>query len=281
MKPGDRVLFRVGQKVYVGEVVTESILHEDAAKGVDLANQREVNFYQKNGEAWGYNIGQLPSSVQHQLGRGSRGLAVKDITSVINGLTFDFWNNPSGLGEVYNQGVEEYRRSCVQAVKAALQGRSGHTSVKPGGIEFEALIQVFLQTIGFEVERQATHSLPRGSDVDLVASKLDTFMGDVRLFVQVKNHKGRSGMEALRQLQNAYDELSRRSEVQDGDKWIIVTSGDQDEELRKEVELRYPSVHVVDGDSLAEWVLDEGYRLSDEIKQKLGLLPGPVTTVVY
>ncbi|MBD5641422.1 MAG: restriction endonuclease [Desulfovibrio sp.] len=87
-----------------------------------------------------------------------------------------------------NDKMAEARKCLLENIQ------KGKTQLQAGGAGFEGLICALLQCIGYDNARiLPKNDLPAGCDADVIASRYDNILGEIKILAQVKHHTGVSG----------------------------------------------------------------------------------------
>ena len=261
MTPGDRVLVPVSRGVRLAEV-TGGATHVPEAQDVDLANQRPVSYVRDTeGDLLTVPRDRLSEGLQRRLRvRGSSVLDLAEFRAEIDRL---FEGGHLGADDL---DAEAERAAAFKAdVLARIRG--GSTLLAAGGAGLEHLVAALLEADGYTAEVLSKRAFEGLADADVKASRTD-HVGATDLLVQVKHHAGETGAWGAEQL----------AAIGSDDTWadyrlVLVTSADASDALADACEAH--DVTLLDGDALAEWVLDAAADLPDALRRQLRISDVP------
>lgn len=257
MEPGDRVVVPVPYGVRLAEV-TGPPLHVPEAAGDDLANQRPARYLQgPDGAPLTVARDRLTEGLQRRL--RVRGASVLDLSEFADEVDRLFEGGDVGSDD----RASEVARA--EAFKADLLARlrDGSTLLAAGGAGLERLVQALLEADGYTAEVLPKTTFDGFADADVKASRSDRF-ADVQLLVQVKHHSGKTGAWGAEQL---LEVRRRHPDVWDEYRLVLVTSAEAADTLAKVCEDQ--GVVLIDGDALADWVLDAVADLPADLLRQL------------
>lgn len=143
--------------------------------------------------------------------------------------------------------------------------QSGKTFLKSGGDGLERLVAELFETEGYDTAIFSKRAHPGHADADIEAIRADRFTSS-KLLIQVKHHTGNTGLHAIKQLQ----ELDTEDDTQC---WVI-TTGQVAPDLIEQAES--DGIGVMDGEQLAEWIIEQAEKLKPETRDMLGLSSLPM-----
>lgn len=157
------------------------------------------------------------------------------------------------------QALEAEARTDLQ--KKLLENlQKGNTFLSSGGDGLERLVAELFSTEGYATKVFDKRAHQGTADADVEAFRKDRF-SSTKLYIQVKHHIGNTGLHALRQLQDLDTD-------EDIERWII-TTGTVSREMVEEAESQ--GIGVMDGESFADWLIDQAPQLSPATLNKLGV----------
>jgi predicted Mrr-cat superfamily restriction endonuclease len=257
IKSGDYILIPYYNAIRIA-IAEGEIIYDPLVRELDLANQRKVRYIHSNGTLRTILRDELSEALQRRL--RVRGSTVSDLYEFKDeiGKLFSMegytWTSDFDKNEIILR--EGFKKKLISKIKA------GKTNLKTGGIGLENLVQELLEHEGYESKVLAKTAFQFG-DADVYAVKADRFQ-ETKLLIQVKHHSGYTNDWGLKQL----DEIKKDNKHKDY-KFILVTSADISDDLRKLAEDL--DIVAMDGNELAEWIIDNLPHLSIETIKKLGI----------
>ncbi len=123
---------------------------------------------------------------------------------------------------------------------------------------------------GYGARVLSKNTYEAGVDADIEAKRSDDFVEEEYYYIQVKHHRGVSGKEGIEQL----IEVQKRKEEYKNYKWIFITSADA---VTDEAHILAENNDIVvkDGKDLAQMIVNNLDKLSEETKQSLGICEVP------
>lgn len=257
IKPGDYIVIPFYNSIRLA-VAEDKILYDESSYDNDLANQRKVS-YQYSGNTY-KTIPRdvLSEALQRRLRvRGSTVSDLYEFKDEIEKLfSQDSYSWTSDFEDKENTLKATLKTKLIQKI------RSGKTNLKTGGLGLEHLVKELFICEGYKTEVLAKTTFQFG-DADVLAVKSDKFQ-ETKILVQVKHHDGYTGDWGLKQL----SEIKSSEEYKDH-KFVLVTSAEISTEVKKTAEDL--DIATMDGNELAEWMIENLTSLSVETKIKLGL----------
>lgn len=239
-------------------IADEHSLFNQSAYSNDLANQRKVK-YQYLGETY-KTIPRDVLSEAFQRRLRVRGSTVSNLYEFKEEIEKLFTKENYS----WNTNFEEYENELKSLLKTKLLNKicSGNTNLKTGGLGLEYLVKELFICEEYKAEVLPKSTFPDG-DADVYAVKSDKFQ-ETKILIQVKHHKGFTGEWGLQQLSKI-----KTSEEYKDCKFVLITSGDISEEVRKSADSL--DIEVMEGNELVDWVMENMQKLTVETKIKLGL----------
>ena len=194
-------------------------------------------------------------------------VSLNEFKDEINRIVSEVKSNGGMSFDSYIQQLESEALSSMQS-RILTNIRTGKTNLQSGGIGLEKLVCDLLSTEGYASKVLGKATFEGVADADIEAFKEDRF-SSTKLLIQVKHHEGFTGLHALRQLQN----LSVEEGVQ---RWLI-TSGSVNQDLMEEADSH--GIGVMNGEQLAEWIVDRAHKLSPYTLNRLGISMLPTLLV--
>lgn len=176
----------------------------------------------------------------------------------------------SGGGVSFNSHIQALEADALTKLRKNLLNniRAGNTNLQSGGIGLEKLVAELLQAEGYATKIFAKTAFEGTADADIEAFREDRFSSN-KLLIQVKHHNGITGSHALRQLQSLVVD-------DDAQKWII-TTGDVEPKMVDQAESQ--GIGVMDGERLAEWIVERASQLEPITLNCLGLSTTPTLLI--
>lgn len=261
---GDYILIPFYNSIRLA-IAESKIIYDDKAYDLDLANQRKVSYVHFNGTFKTIPRDVLSEALQRRL--RVRGSTVSDLYEFKDEIEKLF----SKDSYTWTSDFEEYETKLKDGFKEKLISKikTGKTNLKTGGIGLEHLVQELLECEGYKSEVLAKKAFQFG-DADVYAVKSDKFQ-ETKILIQVKHHSGYTNDWGLKQL----DEIIKGEEHKDH-KFILVTSAAISDDVRKLADNL--DIVAMDGNELADWIIDNLLKLSAETKIKLGISAIPQFT---
>lgn len=157
--------------------------------------------------------------------------------------------------------IEVFKNTLLENIK------NGNTNLQSGGIGLEILVKELFECEGYKATICAKNKFAGCADADVEATKVDRFL-DYKIFIQVKHHSGFTNDYGLDQLN-----IIKNSDKYVDYKYVFITSADIPDNVRKKAEDL--DIDCMDGKELVEWIYENINKLSDEVKNKLGISSVP------
>ncbi len=243
----------------------DKVLYDDSAYDLDLANQRKESYVRFKNTYKTIPRDVLSEALQRRL--RVRGSTVSDLYEFKDEIAKLF----SRESYTWGSDFEEKENQLKVALKTNLISKikDGKTNLKTGGIGLEHLVQELFECEGYKAEVLAKTTFQFG-DADVYAVKSDKFQ-ETKILIQVKHHSGNTGDWGFAQL----NDIKKSDEYKDH-KFALVTSANISDEIRKLAD--DSDIVAMDGNELAEWIIENLTKLSTETKIKLGLSSIPQFT---
>lgn len=149
--------------------------------------------------------------------------------------------------------------------------QNGKTILKAGGQGFERLIFAILQTVGYEAKIPSKADLSSGSDVDIIASKEDALLGEIKILVQAKHHTGTTGSAGILQLVNALNDPKYKDQDYRG---IFITSAEHIDSKAQDLAAQN-NISILKGEDVVELILSHLENLDQSVQDTLGIYMTP------
>lgn len=258
IRKGDYIIVPFYSFIAIAEAEADEIYSEKDYP-LDLANQRRVAYRYVDEHPLLIPRNELKEGLQRRL--RVRGSSVSNL--------FEFQDE---IEKIFNTESYSYSQTMIDAEKKEIEKlkkellaniQNGKTNLQTGGIGLERLICEIMQCEGYEAKVLAKNKFPGGADADISASKVDDFM-EKHIFVQVKHHSGYSGVEGIKQVQQAL-ELDEYKECEG----CFITSALITNDVRLYAE--QAGIKTIDGKELVDMIIRNSNKLSAETKYSLGL----------
>ena len=142
-------------------------------------------------------------------------------------------------------------------------------SLAAGGYGLEKLVCELLEINGYVSRIQAKNQSSGEDDIDIIASKHNFLTGDVEcLYVQVKHHRGTTGLTGLKQL-TAYQPEEDCALVRK----VLISTACFGEALKAQAERA--QVVLIEGPELVDLLYNHIEQLSDATRASLGITTTP------
>jgi restriction system protein len=246
-------------------IAESKIIYDNNAYDFDLSNQRKVSYVHSNGTFKTIPRDVLSEALQRRL--RVRGSTVSDLYEFKDEIEKLF----SKDSYTWTSGFEEYETKLKNGFKEKLISKikTGKTNLKTGGIGLEHLVQELFECEGYKSEVLAKTAFQFG-DADVYAVKSDKFQ-ETKILIQVKHHSGYTNDWGIKQL----DEIKKGEEHKDY-KFVLVTSAAISDDVRKLADDL--DIVAMNGNELADWIIENLLKLSAETKIKLGISSIPQFT---
>lgn len=231
-------------------------LYDEKAYDCDLANQLKVSYLQDLGEVKKVPRNALSEGLQRRLRvRGSSVSSLEDFCDEIIRL-FD-------KNETYENTIYSAIQAENEAFKNKLQDviTSGKSNLRTGGMGLEQLVCELMICEGYNARVLPKQKFDGYADADVEAVKDDRF-GSKKLFIQVKHHDGVSSSWGIEQL----EQIMGMSDYADYEFAFVTSAMLSDESIKRASD---EGIIVIDGEGLAEWIMDNVHTLSKETLLKL------------
>jgi restriction system protein len=258
---GDYILIPFYNSIRLA-IAEDKILYDENSYEYDLANQRKVS-YQYSGNTYKtVPRDVLSEALQRRL--RVRGSTVSDLYEFKDEIEKLFSRDSYSWTSDFEE--KENKLKELLKIKLISKIRIGQTNLKTGGIGLEHLVKELFICEGYKTEVLAKTTFQSG-DADVYAVKSDKFQ-ETKILVQVKHHNGYTDDWGLNQL----NDIKSSEEYKDR-KFVLITSAEISAEVKKVAEDL--DIATMDGNELAEWMIENLNNLSVETKIKLGLSAVP------
>lgn len=143
--------------------------------------------------------------------------------------------------------------------------RHGNTYLESGGYGLEKLVSELLKIEGYNAKIQSKREHQGIADADIIAESTKKFTS--KLIIQVKHHSGQTGAHALAQLE-ALDNSNDEDEDANIQKWVITSANVSPSFIER---ANSSGINVMEGEELAEWIIENANKLSQATLNRLGL----------
>ena len=231
-------------------------VYDDEAYNNDLANQLRVQYVTDMGEIKKVPRNALSEGLQRRLRvRGSSVSSLEDFNDEITRL---FENNQTYVNTIFS-AIQAENESFKNKLKEIIT--SGKSNLETGGTGLENLVCELMRCEGYDARVVSKQMFDGYADADVEAIRDDKFRS-TKLFVQVKHHDGISGSWGIEQL----EQIMKMPKYGDYE-FAFVTSAKLSEENIKRASDE--GITVVDGEGLAEWIMDNVGKLPKDMLLKL------------
>ncbi len=229
----------------------------------DLSNQRKVSYRYSGSDVLRIPRNELSEGLQRRL--RVRGTTVANLFEFADEIETIFTRRSYS----YSQEMRLHEQEERERLKAGLLDhiRGGKTNLQTGGIGLENLVCELMCCEGYDAKVLAKSKFTGKADADIQALKDDAFMSK-KIFVQVKHHSGFSGKAGIQQV----IDVLKQEEYQEYEGYFV-TSADVDEKTR--LFAADNDIEVMDGDDLAELIINNIGKLSETTLRLLGISPYP------
>lgn len=239
-------------------IAEKEILFDKNAYNNDLSNQRKVSYKLSGGTYKTIPRNALSEALQTRL--RAPGSIVSNLIEFKDEIEKLF--SHENYSWTANIEEEENKLKAELKSKILVKIRNGNTNLKSGGIGLENLVKELFVCEGYVAKILSKKTFEFG-DADVLAVKIDKFQ-ETKLLVQVKHHTGHTDDWGLLQL----NEIKSSENYKDY-KFVLITSAEISSEVRKIAEEL--DIVAVDGNELADWLIENLNKLSIGTKTILGL----------
>lgn len=255
IKKGDYIIVPYWSHILMA-ISKGDFAYDNEAYVRDLANQLKVEYVTEMGDLKTVPRNALSEGLQRRLRvRGSSVLSLEDFNDEITKL---FDNNQTYVNSIF---------SAIQAENEAFKNRlkeiitSGESNLATGGLGLEQLVCELMRSEGYDARVLSKQKFDGYADADVEAIKDDKFRS-TKLFIQVKHHVGVSGSWGIEQL----EQIMKMPEYGDYEFAFVTSAKLSDENIKRASD---EGITVIDGEGLAEWILDNVGKLPKEMLLKL------------
>lgn len=267
IEEGDRILVPYHGSVALAEARGEFLYVPSVANSHDLSNQHRVEYRRtEDGEVAAVPRQDLSEGLERRL--RVRGSTVLDLNEFADELKQIFDDPSITWSTRVAEKEEEVRETLARDLLDRIQ--TGETGLEAGGRGLEYVVKELLEIEGYKASIIGSGTYPSGIDADVRATRSDRFT-DTELLVQVKHHKGESdtwGGEQLSKLREYIKEAAPAAP-----RLILITSASATDNLRDFCAQQ--EIELVEGDELADWILEASDQLAGETRARLGLTSTP------
>lgn len=229
----------------------------------DLSNQRKVSYRYSDSDVLRIPRNELSEGLQRRL--RVRGTAVANLFEFADEIETIFASRSYSFSQEMQLREQEERERLKMGLLDHI--RSGKTNLQTGGIGLENLVCELMRCEGYDAKVLAKSKFTGKADADIQALKEDAFMSK-KIFVQVKHHSGLSGKEGIQQV----IDVLKQDEYKEYEGYFV-TSADIDEQTT--IFAADNDIEVMDGNALAELIINNIGNLSETTIRLLGISPYP------
>lgn len=262
LKQGDVIVVPSYKSVLLAVVSGEKTFDPDFDDGHG-ANQISVNYLkQANGKLLRIARSDLTEGLERRLRIRQTVADLKDFSNELDKFIAQK-DNFSLKNEYLHILATEQETFKDELIKRL---RHGKTRLDAGGYGLEKLIKELLQLEGYtDVEILGKKNQSGIADVDIIAKSSSNPFAPT-LLIQAKHHRGETSAHAIKQLMAyEYNDSDDDAHVQ---RWMITTA-DVNNETAEQAFTQ--GIHVMRGNTFAEWLFDHFENLSDDTKLRLGV----------
>lgn len=269
IRDGDRIVVPFHSSIALATATSDHRYVPEVRESHDLSNQTFVDYERQDGDIAAVPREELSEGLQRRL--RVRGSTVSDLREFADEIESLFQGEEFSWQARMEKEEEKRRRDFRDDLLNNI--RDGRTNLKAGGIGLENLVAALLRYDGYQADVLSKATFPGFADADVKASQSDRF-GERQLLVQVKHHQGTTGTWGAEQLRSILDEEpAQYSDYQ----LVLVTTGTMSSELKALCERN--DIHYMDGDDLADWIVDHVDTLDANLRRKLGISAVPELTL--
>ncbi|KLV03852.1 hypothetical protein ABT56_17390 [Photobacterium aquae] len=265
LKAGDRVVVPMSGTIVIAEVigVRRHVLGSDV---VYSENRISVRYFtDAKGSAFIPRTA-LTTKLQSRLRlRASIGVLddfAEEIEKQIAGLNqgeIHTWKH-----EVEARQFQQETQFKTELLKRLQSGSD--IALKAGGDGLEQLIRNLLEANGYNARILPKRQSSGIDDVDIAAHKTNDLTSDLEgLYIQIKHHRGHTGLHAVRQLDAFEDE---GEEIRFCRK-VLITTASLEREVLEEAERC--GIATLDGIQLVDWIYQQRDKLNERDRAVLGI----------